>query len=38
LINVDYTFPVSNALGSSGALSILENVDVSAYPNYPTGV
>jgi hypothetical protein len=35
LINVDYTFPVGNALGSSGALSILEGVNVTAYPNHP---
>ncbi|MCA8919643.1 MAG: hypothetical protein KDB68_05065 [Planctomycetes bacterium] len=27
-INVDYTFPVATAMGSSGALAILEGVDV----------
>lgn len=31
LINVDYTFPVAIAMGSSGALSILDQVDVAAY-------
>lgn len=31
LINVDYTFPVATAMGSSGALAIIDNVDVVAY-------
>ncbi len=32
LINVDYTFPVATAMGSSGALAILEGVDVTEFP------
>jgi len=30
-INVDYTFPAAIAMGSSGALAILDDVDVSAF-------
>lgn len=35
LINVDYTWPVAIAMGSPGALSMLESVNVSAFPTNP---
>jgi hypothetical protein len=36
LINVDYTWPVAIAMGSPGALAILENVNVVDYPTNPS--
>lgn len=30
-VTVDYTFPVATAMGSSGALAMLENVDVTSF-------
>lgn len=34
-MNVTYHFPVATAMGSSGALSILEGVDVTGFPTVP---
>ncbi len=34
-VNVTYAFPVATAMGSSGALSVLEGVDVLNFPTVP---